>query len=1320
MEVREKMSTSRSVKVVLTAETAQYIAAMQEAGTMTADAMTSAEEATASQSAAVDGLAEQMGALGAATTAALAVTGKAAMDWESQFAGVEKTVDGTATQMAALEGELRELAKSMPATHEEIAATAEAAGQLGVAREDISAFTKTMIDLGETTNLTADEAATSIAQLTNVMGTAPEDVDRLGSALVALGNDGASTEAEIVQMAQRIAGAGAQIGMAESDILALANAASSMGIEVEAGGSSISTVLMNMGKAAKQGGAQLEGLADVAGMSATEFARAFEEDPARAFASFTQGLDRIKQSGGDVFTTLDELGFKDVRVVRSLLSMASAGDLLTDSLDLGAAAWEENTALTDEAAKRYETTASKVAVAWNQIKDAAIEAGGVLLPIIAEGAEGVGALADGFGDLPGPIQTGMVALAALTAVAATGFWAANKLHGAYVTARTGVQAMAPAATRASAAVNSLSGGMLTAQQRATMSASALDKHAAAAARFRTGMVRAAGPIAAMALLTTGAAEGVGVQNTAMLGLMGMMLGPWGAAVGASVGLLLDFRKESKQAGEATRELDKIMGDSSSTYEEMTSALSSTQDTYAKKYRELVEGGDSVGGALKKTLTDPIEAANYAISGFDGSSWLNDMGNASEEAAAKMAKIDTGLVQIGLALGDTDITSAATGWQSAAPTLDELGAVAERVAPAMEALGLTYDDLADKGAQDRITAWIKDADSEAGRVEALGEAVAGLEDDMMSTAEAAEALGEALDSLLGPGMNLSAAWDSWSESLRSLKDDLSENSKTLEGNSEAALQNREAIRSRVTGLVDVLKAEAEAGAGSDRLTRVMGNQRQALFESAEALGMNRGELKQYLTQLGFTPKLVETLIQANTSQAEQDISRVQRQLNKYGLTTANGKAALDDVASGRIKTVQGLINKYGMTRAEAKALLRDAASGAIAAVAARLAALDGTVATTTIRTINETVNKVIGGAANFLRKASGGPIVGPGTKTSDDVPVMASNGEFMMSAAAVDYWGLDRMFAMNARRLAAGGPVTGPRTRAVSAAEMSSMATREAEAAIWNLGNAAAGAARSTADGSKTEVKARERRIKQLEREVSQAEKSFEAEKDRLDQLKQAYDEFADAVSSRFTSDLWAEREGFATSVIELPDNFAELTAEAQAEALERRDRQQVAMNDTMWAINAQNRPSATDIARGDLAQVRELTSLLQTLAERGLDGPAFQELARNAPLEQVRAYASGPLSELRQYERVTNALVKARGTLGDTAGGLEFGKDIREQTKVLRESREEMRDATQELRQAKRHLADIKKASEDAPAKTGAAVGRALNNSAAQAKRNSG
>jgi TP901 family phage tail tape measure protein len=210
-----------------------------------------------------------MAGFGAAAVGGLALAGKAAMDWESAWAGVTKTVDGTPKQMDELESSLRGLAKTLPATHEEIAGVAEAAGQLGVKRQDVVGFTETMIALGETTNLSAEDAATAIAQISNVMGTMERDgslgVERFSATLVALGNAGASTESDIVNMAQRIAGAGKLVGASESDVLALANAMASVGIEAELGGGVISRVMQRMYGDVKTGGEGLDNLAKVAG-----------------------------------------------------------------------------------------------------------------------------------------------------------------------------------------------------------------------------------------------------------------------------------------------------------------------------------------------------------------------------------------------------------------------------------------------------------------------------------------------------------------------------------------------------------------------------------------------------------------------------------------------------------------------------------------------------------------------------------------------------------------------------------------------------------------------------------------------------------------------------------------------------------------------------------------------------------------------------------------------------------------------------------------------------------------------------------------------
>jgi TP901 family phage tail tape measure protein len=386
------------------------------------DASKQDSKAKEQQAAAADTAGKSLTLFGATSIAALGASAKAAMDWESAWAGVTKTVDGSPEQMAELESQLRGLARTLPLSHQEIAGVAEAAGQLGVARKDVAGFTKTMIDLGETTNLTADEAATNIAQISNVMGTMEREgsagVARFGAALVALGNDGASTEAEILSMAQRIAGAGATVGASETEVLALSNTLASMGVKAELGGGVTTRVLLKMYEAVQEGGDSLNAFAKVAGVSGAAFEKAFGESPVAAMDMVAQGLARIKGEGGNVVQSMKDVGIKGTEEYQVMLALAASGDLLTDSLELGSKAWKENTALLDEANKRYATTESKVKVAWNNIKDAAIEAGAVVLPMIAGLAETVSGLAQGFASLPQPVQGGITVLAGLTGGAA--------------------------------------------------------------------------------------------------------------------------------------------------------------------------------------------------------------------------------------------------------------------------------------------------------------------------------------------------------------------------------------------------------------------------------------------------------------------------------------------------------------------------------------------------------------------------------------------------------------------------------------------------------------------------------------------------------------------------------------------------------------------------------------------------------------------------------------------------------------------------------------------------------------------------------------
>ena len=311
----------------------------------------------------------------------------ASIEFESAVTGVYKTVEGTPEQLQEIADGIKQMATEIPATTTEIAAVAEAAGQLGIATDDVLTFTRVMLDLGESTNLSADEAATALARFANITGTSAADYERLGSVIVGLGNNFATTEAEITEMAQRLASAGTLAGMSEAEILALAAAMSSVGIEAEAGGTAMTQTLNAIESAVVKGSESVEAFAQIAGMSAEEFAQAWESAPAAALQAFISGLGELEEQGESSTLVLDELGLSGVRQSNMLRSMALAADTMTGAVELANQAWSENTALAEEANKRYATTESRMQMMRNAFDNVQAAIGDALSPAL-------GALAD--------------------------------------------------------------------------------------------------------------------------------------------------------------------------------------------------------------------------------------------------------------------------------------------------------------------------------------------------------------------------------------------------------------------------------------------------------------------------------------------------------------------------------------------------------------------------------------------------------------------------------------------------------------------------------------------------------------------------------------------------------------------------------------------------------------------------------------------------------------------------------------------------------------------------------------------------------------
>jgi len=306
------------------------------------------------------------------------------IDFESAFANVKKTIDETdATSYEDLATAIRQVATEIPTTANEFAEIVAMSGQMGVGADNVIEFSKAMVDLGNSTNINAKEASETIAQLYNVMGKGGDfsDIEAFSSAIVELGNNTATTEKNIVEMASNIGAAATRVGMSESEILGLSATLASLGLD-KGGASAISRVMTEIDMAVATNSDELKTWADTAKMSVESFSALWSSNASAGLGAFIQGLADAKGEGDNLNKLLDDLGITELRQIDTISRLTNASEQLAKYTDMSNKAYADQTALQEEADKRYQTLASRIQVIKNKITEFALEIGEQLMPIL--------------------------------------------------------------------------------------------------------------------------------------------------------------------------------------------------------------------------------------------------------------------------------------------------------------------------------------------------------------------------------------------------------------------------------------------------------------------------------------------------------------------------------------------------------------------------------------------------------------------------------------------------------------------------------------------------------------------------------------------------------------------------------------------------------------------------------------------------------------------------------------------------------------------------------------------------------------------------
>ena len=271
-----------------------------------------------------------------------------AEDIDSSYRNMRKTVNGTEEEFEHLKSAAISFSRTHVTTAQQMLEIESIGGQLGIAADNLEHFGEVVSNLDIATNIEAEDIATYVGQLSNIMDDIntdnvdqyQQDITSFSDALVRLGNNSAAQESNIMKVMMRIASLGNISGFTTPQLLGISTAVAATGQGAEAAGTAISRTFSNIEAAVGKGGDKLDAFAQVAGMSAQRFADAWTNDPMTAFSAFIGGLRAIDDAGGSVDSTLASLGISSVRQKQALEGLTNTFDIMTDSINMSTSAWE--------------------------------------------------------------------------------------------------------------------------------------------------------------------------------------------------------------------------------------------------------------------------------------------------------------------------------------------------------------------------------------------------------------------------------------------------------------------------------------------------------------------------------------------------------------------------------------------------------------------------------------------------------------------------------------------------------------------------------------------------------------------------------------------------------------------------------------------------------------------------------------------------------------------------------------------------------------------------------------------------------------------
>lgn len=313
---------------------------------------------------------------GAAMTGVSVAAAGLAISMDRAFADVIRTTEtfgAAANQAAGLRAEFENLFTSMPTSWADLTDIGTLAGQLNIARDSVAEFTQLVAMFAATTDVSVEQSATAFGRLSQLLKVPADELQNLGSSILAVGVNSIATESQIIAISTQITSMASTAGFTADQVFGLSAALASLGTQPELSRGVITRLFSNITVAINDGSDRLEAFGRVAGMTGDEFARAWGDNASQALLTLVEGLGSLDQT--KAVATLNELGITAARDVPTILRLAQNSEVLADSLQVAAQGYADGTALQEQYSVITSTVAEKLNILVNNFQNLIATAG---------------------------------------------------------------------------------------------------------------------------------------------------------------------------------------------------------------------------------------------------------------------------------------------------------------------------------------------------------------------------------------------------------------------------------------------------------------------------------------------------------------------------------------------------------------------------------------------------------------------------------------------------------------------------------------------------------------------------------------------------------------------------------------------------------------------------------------------------------------------------------------------------------------------------------------------------------------------------------